>query len=188
MEKSLEQKPTDSLKVVLFGPESTGKTSLAEELAHHYNTLYVPEFSRILAETKGAQGMMLTKDDVLPIAVGQMQLENKQAYKCNRLLICDTDLLETEVYAKYYYEGYCPDSVEKYARINHYDLYLLTYIDVPWEADGIRDQPKNRLQMYHMFEQALIDLKRPFVVVKGSFEERLQICKTQIDKLLKQND
>lgn len=187
MEKKLKQLNTTNsncIKVVLYGPESTGKSFLAKELATYYNTVYVEEFSRIYAEAKAQHNLKLTKEDVLPIAIGQMQLENEQYKNANKLLICDTDLLETQVYSEFYYNRYCPDLVRKYALKNQYDLYFLTYIDTPWESDGIRDQPNNRLQMFNTFEQALVNSKKKYVVVKGSFEERLNMCITQINELL----
>ena len=187
MEEKLKQISygnSNCIKVVLYGPESTGKSSLAKELARYYNTVYVEEFSRSYTESKAKLNQKLTKIDVLPIAIGQMHLENKQYKKANNLLICDTDLLETKVYSEFYYNGFCPDIVKKYALENTYDLYFLTYIDTPWEADEIRDQPNTRLQMFDAFEQALIDSKKKYRIVKGSFEERLHMCITQIDELL----
>lgn len=188
MEKELKQISRinpNCIKIVLYGPESTGKSSLAKELAKYYETNYVAEFSRIYAEAKAKDNLQLTKADVIPIAVGQMQLENEQLKTANKVLICDTDLLETQVYSEFYYHGFCPELVKKYAIENTYDLYFLTYIDTRWEADGIRDQPNNRLQLFNRFEQALIDSKKPYIVVKGGFEERLNTCKTHIDELLK---
>ncbi|WP_299337454.1 ATP-binding protein [uncultured Psychroserpens sp.] len=174
------------IKVVLYGPESTGKSSLAKELANYYDTVYVEEFSRSYANSKKKNNELLTKEDVLPIAIGQMKSENEQLKKVNRLLICDTDLLETKVYSEFYYNEFCPEQVKKYAQENTYDLYFLTYIDTVWEADGIRDQPNNRLQLFNRFEQALIDFKKPYILVKGRFEERLNTCKKHIDELLKE--
>ncbi|MCB0382423.1 MAG: ATP-binding protein [Psychroserpens sp.] len=188
MEEKLKQistTNTNCIKVVLFGPESTGKSTLAKDLASFFNTVFVEEFSRHYAEIKREQNQKLTKDDVLPIAVGQMLLENEQLKKANKVLICDTDLLETKVYSEFYYDGFCPDSLKKYALENTYDLYFLTYIDTPWEADEIRDQPNTRLQMFEAFEQALIDSKKRYCVVKGSYDERLNTCIAQIHKLLK---
>ncbi|MGS2725469.1 AAA family ATPase [Psychroserpens sp. BH13MA-6] len=190
MEEALKQFKngnSEIIKVVLFGPESTGKSSLAKALAHHFDTSYVKEFSRIYAEKKANQNQELTKVDVMPIAIGQMQLENEQVKKVNELLICDTDLLETQVYSQYYYDGYCPKLVEKYAKTNSYDLYFLTYIDTVWEADGIRDSPHNRLELFKRFEQALIATGKPYVLVKGNFEQRLETCILHVAKLLKQN-
>ncbi|MEY8849948.1 AAA family ATPase [Psychroserpens sp. XS_ASV72] len=187
MEETLKQithTNPNCLKVVLFGPESTGKSTLAEALSKHFNTVFVEEFSRSYAEQKKEDGEVLTKADVLPIAVGQMQLENERLKKANKILICDTDLLETLVYSKMYYNGFCPEPVKKYAEENTYDLYFLTYIDMPWEADGIRDQPHDRLQQFKTFEAALNHFKKPYVVVKGAFEERLSFCINQINELL----
>lgn len=186
MEEKLRQiTKNNCIKVVLFGPESTGKTTLAAELANYYDTIFVEEFSRQYAEKKASQNLKLTYNDVLPIAIGQMQLENEQLIKTDRLLICDTDLLETKVYSEYYFDGFCPDLVKKYALKNTYDLYFLTYIDTPWISDGIRDQYENRTAMFHAFEAALKASNRKYVVVKGSLEERFDICKTHIDNLLK---
>jgi len=187
MEEKLKQisgRNPNCIKVVLYGPESTGKSTLTQELANYYDTVYVKEFSRTYAETKAKRNLQLTKNDVLPIAIGQMHSENEQLKNANRLLICDTDLLETKVYSEFYYNGFCPDLVKKYAHENTYDLYFLTYIDTPWKADSIRDQPNTRLQMFTTFEQALIDSKKRYIIVKGSFEERLNICITQINELL----
>ncbi|MCB0383649.1 MAG: ATP-binding protein [Psychroserpens sp.] len=188
MEEKLKQISagnSNCIKVVLYGPESTGKSTLAKELASYYDTVFVKEFSRDYAETKAKLNQKLTKEDVLPIAIGQMHFENEQTKHANRLLICDTDLLETKVYSEFYYNGFCPDIVKKYALKNTYDLYFLTYIDTPWEADEIRDQPNTRLEMFGAFEQALVDSNKRYSIVKGSFEERLNLCITQINELLK---
>lgn len=185
MEEKLKQISNKGcIKVVLYGPESTGKSSLAKALAKYFDTVFVEEFSRQYAENKAKKNQKLNKDDVLPIAIGQMHLENEQLKKANKLLICDTDLLETKVYSEFYYDGFCPDSLKKYAYKNTYDLYFLTYIDMPWQADEIRDQPNSRVQMFTAFEQALVDSDKAYITVKGSFEERLDICITQIHKLL----
>ena len=99
MEEKLKQKNSSCIKIVLFGPECTGKTTLAKQLAENYNTLWVPEFSRDYAENKLARNEALTKKDVLPIAIGQMQLENSYSEKVTDLLFCDTNLLETKIYS-----------------------------------------------------------------------------------------
>lgn len=185
MEEKLRQIPSACLKVVLFGPESTGKTTLAEQLAKHYDTVFVPEFSRIYAEKKLKNNEMLTINDVMPIAEGQMQLERQLTPKANKVLICDTDLLETKVYAEAYYHQPCDPVLEKYALENFYDLYFLAYIDIPWEADNLRDKPFERETMFKAFESALQNNDRPYITLQGSLEERFELAKNHIDKLIK---
>lgn len=185
MEKKLKQQPSSCLKVVLFGPESTGKSTLAKQLADHYNTVFVPEYSRIYAEAQLLRNKLLTKSDVMPIAEGQMKLENELAPKANTVLICDTDLLETKVYSEAYYDGFCHPKLEKYALGNTYDLYFLTYIDIPWEADALRDKPHERDTMFLAFENALRIHKKPYILLKGTMEERFELAINQIDELIK---
>lgn len=185
MEKSLKQQPANCLKIVLFGPESTGKTTLSIQLAKHYNSIWVPEYAREYLQDKwNNERKTCDAGDLLPIAYGQMALENKLATKTDSVLICDTDLLETKVYSEAYYLGTCDPVLEKYALENHYDLYFLTYIDIPWEKDDLRDKPNEREKMFKAFEEALKKYNRPYVLLKGNKKERLDLAIEHIDKLL----
>ena len=185
MEEKLKQKPSDLVKVVLFGPESTGKTTLAIQLAKHYGTLWVPEYAREYLQDKwNREQKTCGPEDLLPIAEGQMRLENELSEKAGRLLVCDTDLLETKVYSEAYYLGYCDPLLEKYAIRNSYSLYFLTYIDTPWEKDDLRDKPNERERMFAFFKQALEQYHRNFVILKGEREARLGMAIKHIDKLL----
>ena len=186
MEKKLKQQPSSCIKVVLFGPESTGKTTLSMQLARHYNSVWVPEYARQYLQSKwNNERKTCEPKDLLPIAKGQIHLENKLAKKTNTVLICDTDLLETKVYSEAYYLGTCDPILEKYAIENTYDLYFLTYIDTPWEADDLRDKPKQREQMFKAFEDTLIKHKRPYMLLKGNKQNRLKEAVNCIDELLK---
>jgi NadR type nicotinamide-nucleotide adenylyltransferase len=185
MEETLRQEPADILKVVLFGPESTGKTTLAADLARTYQTVWVPEYARKYLQDKWErEGLSCEPEDLLPIAIGQMRLENTLGRQANRLLVCDTDLLETKVYSEVYYGGYCDPLLEKYALENQYDLYFLTGIDVPWEADDLRDKPREREEMFSHFREALVESNRSFVILRGNRQERLEKARFHIDKLL----
>lgn len=189
MEKNLKQQPADCVKVVLFGPESTGKTTLSRQLARHYNSVWVPEYAREYLQNKwNNQRKTCEPDDLLPIAEGQIHLENELAQKTDTVLICDTDLLETKVYSEAYYVGSCDPILEKYALENTYDLYFLTYIDVPWEADDLRDKPTEREIMFEAFHNELMKQKRPFVLLKGNKKERLQEAVRHIDELLQRKE
>lgn len=185
MEEKLRQHPSNCIKVVVFGPESTGKSTLAIQLAAHYKTVYVPEYSRIYGEAQLRLNRTLTINDVIPIAEGQMHLENQLALKADKLLICDTNLLETKVYSEAYYNGLCDPVLEKFALENTYDLYFLTYIDIPWEADDLRDKPNDRETMFNAFENALNDYNKPYVLLKGAMKERFKLATDHIDELMK---
>ncbi|SIP95664.1 AAA family ATPase [Maribacter ulvicola] len=185
MEEKYRQEPSDVLKVVLFGPESTGKTTLSEQLARHYHTVWVPEYARDYLQDKwNNERKTCEPHDLLPIAAGQMRIENNLAKKATDILICDTDLLETKVYSEAYYIGDCDPVLEKYALENSYDLYLLTYIDIPWEADDLRDKPNEREEMFNYFKGTLEKYGKNFIILKGNKKERLQKAINHIDTLL----
>ncbi|WP_158839400.1 AAA family ATPase [Polaribacter sp. L3A8] len=185
MEKELKQAPINIVKVVLFGPESSGKTTLSRHLARYYNTVWAPEFAReYLQEKWNNERKTCEKDDLLPIAIGQMKLENTLAKKADKILICDTDLLETKVYSEEFYGGFVDERLDEAADENTYDLYLLTYIDTPWEEDDLRDRPELRLEMFNAFEKSLIDHNRPYILLKGDKETRLKNATAAIDKII----
>ncbi|OIQ36550.1 MAG: nicotinate-nucleotide adenylyltransferase [Bacteroidetes bacterium MedPE-SWsnd-G1] len=185
MEKTLKQKPANIVKIVLFGPESTGKTTLSRQLAVYYNTVWAPEYAREYLQKKwNNERKTCETSDLIPIAKGQMKLENKLSKKADRVLICDTDLLETKVYSEAYYAGTCDPTLDKYAIENQYDLYLLMYIDTPWEADDLRDKPHEREKMFNAFETALKKYNRPYLLLKGDKKSRLESAVEAIDKII----
>ncbi|WP_347373362.1 ATP-binding protein [Aequorivita sp. Q41] len=174
------------IKVVLYGPESTGKTTLAKHLAAHYKTLWVPEFMReYLQEKWDFKKKLVEKEDLIPIAKGQLKFENKTAQEVDNLLICDTNLLELKVYSEYYYNGFCPPEIKNEATKHNYSIYLLTYIDTPWEADDLRDRPNNREEMFYIFENELIKNEFPYQILIGNEKERFEKAVKIIDTLLK---
>lgn len=186
MEKSLKQAAITIVKIVIFGPESSGKTTLSKQLAQHYKTSWVPEYAReYLQEKWDNERKICEESDLLPIAFGQMHLENKLSRKASNILICDTDLLETMVYSEEYYNKYVHPDLKQAAIENTYDLYLLTCIDTPWIEDDLRDRPELRIEMFQAFEMALKKYNRPYLMVKGDQETRLKTAITSIDKILK---
>tara|TARA_R110000868_G_scaffold79232_3_gene225512 strand:- start:1389 stop:1952 length:564 start_codon:yes stop_codon:yes gene_type:complete len=185
MEEKFRQEPSDVIKIVMFGPESTGKTTLSEQLARYYNSVWVPEYAREYLQNKwNEERKTCEPHDLLPIAEGQIRLENKLAKKANKILICDTDLLETKVYSEAYYIGHCDPILEKYALENSYDLYFLTYIDIPWEEDDLRDKPLEREKMFQYFKDTLDKYNRKYVLLKGDKNIRLKTAIQHINKLL----
>ncbi|MBZ9779559.1 ATP-binding protein [Psychroflexus sp. CAK8W] len=181
MEEELKQTQSKLTKIVLFGPESSGKSSLAEALAEEYNTEWVPEFAReYLQEKYNDSAEVCEPSDLIPIAKGQIQLENKLAEKAKNYLFCDTNVLQTLTYAKVYYENFQSDVLEQCVEQHEYTYYFLTYIDTPWVADDLRDKPEQRSEMFSIFENALILRNLPCTILKGDLKQRLQTAKSII--------
>ena len=191
MEKNLKQLHStgdiEIIRIALFGPESTGKTTLAMQLADHFETAWVPEFARdFLQEKWNKKAQICDVNDMLPIAYGQIQLENESLAKANKFLFCDTNLMVTKVFSEVYY-NFCDSSLDKAARKHEYDLFFLTDIDVPWEKDDLRDKPEERQTVFAAFKQTLMDNKKPFIILSGDKELRLKTAITILEDLEKAN-
>ena len=187
MEENLKQLAKSGaspiIKIAVFGPESTGKTTLATQLAEYYKTVWVPEFARDYLQEKLDNGRGVCNiDDMLPIAYGQTKLENESALIANKFLFCDTNLLVTKVFSELYY-NFCDSLLNKAARSHQYDLFFLTNIDVPWEDDGLRDSPDGRETVFEVFKQSLIDNKKPFITISGDKETRFKKAVAIIEDL-----
>jgi NadR type nicotinamide-nucleotide adenylyltransferase len=157
-------------KIAITGPESTGKTALAEQLADHYNTIWVPEYSRkYLEKTNG----LYSEKDLVHILEGQIEAENEQLTKVNRFLFCDTDPLVIWIWSKVKF-GRVDQRIEKALKDHHYDFYLLTYPDLPWEKDELRESEGRLNDLFEMYLQKLKELGRPYAVIPGSGNDRLK--------------
>jgi NadR type nicotinamide-nucleotide adenylyltransferase len=175
MEKELKQAQSQLIKLVLFGPESTGKSSLAKALADTYTTEWVPEFARAyLQEKYDNSAEVCAPSDLIPIAKGQIQLENAKTEKANKYLFCDTNVLQTLTYANVYYDNFKDAILEQCVSQHKYTHYFLTYIDTPWVGDDLRDKPDERKEMFTIFEKVLIQRNLPYTTLKGSLKQRLQ--------------
>ena len=159
-------------RVVVIGSESTGKTTLARRLAERYRTVWVPEYARAWLDAKGSP---LDEADVEPIARGQISAEDEAAWKARELVVLDTSILSTVVYATHYY-GACPDWIVREARARQEGLYLLADIDGPWVADPQRDRGSRREEMHALFKEALDSRALPYVLVGGDWDERWRIA------------
>ena len=155
--------------VVVTGSECTGKTTLARELADWFGAPWSPEFAREYLDRKGAP---LDASDVEPIARGQLAGEDGALARSGGVLVKDTDLVSTVVYAHHYY-GACPSWIERAAADRLGDLYLLMHPDVPWLADGLqRDRPADRTLLHGLFEERLRRLGARVVDVAGDWPAR----------------
>lgn len=176
-------------RVVLIGPECTGKTRLAETLALRHGAPWSPEHAR---EYVGRAGRTLTGADVESIARGQRQAEDealeRAAREGARLVLHDTDLVSTSVYARHYY-GDCPAWIEEEARRRLGDLYLLHHVDVSWRADGLqREQPERRGELFALFEATLDRLGAPRAEVFGDWDARERRAIEAIDRMMAERE
>ena len=169
-----QYQPKSITKVLILGAESTGKTTLCQDLASYYNEPWVLEYMRpYLQEKWDKEQKTCAWDDLLPIAQGQINLENKLAKQAKRYLFCDTALFELMVYAYLYYDD-CPTAIEKSAITHHYDLILLTKVDVPWVADDLRDCPNGREKIAQIFADTLNKYNKPFRLIGGDRQQRVK--------------
>ena len=169
-----------SVRVVVTGSESTGKTTLAEQVARHYHAEFVAEFVREYAEARHG---VIEYTDHGSIARGQMALEDAAIGRGKPIVVQDTDLLSTVVYCEHYF-GRCPAWIAEAARCRAPSLYLLCEIDVPWIADGVRDRGHMREEMQLLFRNAVRDAGVPVAVITGDRSERLARATEAIDALL----
>ena len=176
-------------RVVLLGAESTGKTTLAKQLAEHFQTSWVPEYGREHWERKVAG---LTMHDPLPswssdefvhIATEQQSRENQLARTANRVLICDTNAFATGTWHERYY-GCRDERVDVIGRKDKVDLYLLTSPDVPFVQDGFRDGEKIRPWMHERFHEQLSRGSVPWLLLTGDYAERFAAAAQAVTALL----
>lgn len=170
-------KPTDVLRIAVFGPESTGKTTLAEKLATHFEAPLVSEYARERWEEQGG----LTLVDMLPVAQEQWRREDAAVLRAQadgtRLVICDTEALTTMLWSDLLY-GTTPDALrrEAEARCKNYARYLLCDIDLPFTPDPQRcfPDPVDRMKAMDLWRGALDQRGLPYVLVRGMAAQRKQ--------------
>jgi NadR type nicotinamide-nucleotide adenylyltransferase len=157
-------------RVCIYGPESTGKSTLAVDLARHFQTVFVEEYARGLLDFQNGQCNDL--GDIERIARGHRASEHALARQANRVLICDTDLLTTSVWSNALFNT-CPQWLYDAIDATSYDLYLVTDIDVPWVDDNQRFFSEQRQGFLDLCLQALKQRNRPYMMINGTWDERL---------------
>ena len=168
-------------RIVLIGAESTGKSTLAQALSDHYGEPWTEEFVRRYVDALGDD---LQAHDLAPIAEGQLALEDSVLEQAKRLIIHDTNILSSIIYANYYFDTEL-DWVNDAFLKREYSLYLLCLPDIPWQADpGQREGPAARDTLHELFKDSLDILRVPYVGIGGSGEARLMRAVQVIDAIL----
>ena len=179
MEQGVEKRMSLT-RIAITGPESTGKSQLAVELAAHYHTVWVPEVARTYLEKLDRP---YTLDDVLNIAKEQERLEREMRSRATGLLFCDTELLVTKIWSEFKY-GSCDPWILEQLVLQDFDLYLLCDIDLPWQEDPLREHPHRRKELFDLYLQEMQERKWPYRIVEGYGSARLDNALSHIESLL----
>ncbi len=169
-------------KVVVLGPESTGKSTLSAALAAHYNTVWCPEAARDYLLTYGQD---YTFADLLTIAQQQARLEDSLLPQArNGIYIIDTDQYVMKVWCEVVF-GDCHPWILKEIAQRRYDLYLLCATDLPWVQDGLREYPDEgvRQRLFKMYLDLVQESGVPWTIVSGTEAARVQSAGNAIDAL-----
>jgi NadR type nicotinamide-nucleotide adenylyltransferase len=175
-------------KIVIIGPESTGKSTLCEQLAIHYQSAWVKEYAR---EYLLKNGTDYTFDNLLTIAQGQVALENLTVNRLSAInhqpstVFLDTDMYVMKVWCEFVFEK-CHHWILNRIVERKYDLYLLCNIDLPWVKDELREYPdlKSRELLYHHYKDIMVNQNVPWADISGDYDERLQKALAAIDTLI----
>jgi len=197
----MEQKPL--IKIAVIGPESTGKSTLCELLAQHYNTQWCPEFAREYLLTHGTD---YTYDDLLYIAKGQLAMEDEYVESIvrssesgvrssvsdselptpnSKFLFIDTEMYVMKVWCEFVF-GKCHRWILDQIIERKYDLYLLCNTDLPWVKDELREYPdlKTRDTLYLIYKDIMINQTTPWLDISGDYDQRLLKAVKAIDRLM----
>ena len=169
-------------KVCVFGPESTGKSTLTEQLARHYNTNFVPEYARGVIEDCNAK---LKDKDIEKIARGHDDDVKKATLDANRVLFVDTDAITTKVWSLELFGTY-PKVIDEIIAKTDYDLYLLLDVDVPYVDDIVRYFPAKRKVFLQKLENELKRYGKPYKLISGSWENRFNMAVSLVDGMVEQ--
>lgn len=178
-------------KIVVIGPESTGKSTLCSQLADYYNTLWCREYAR---EYLLKHGTDYTYDNLLEIAKGQVALEERVmataiendqsgSQKASPLLFVDTDMYVMKVWCEFVF-GRCHQWIMDQIVARRYDLYLLCNTDLPWIKDELREYPdlETRERLYRIYKDIMVSQSTPWVEISGNYEERFERAKNAVEK------
>ncbi len=156
-------------KIIITGPESSGKTTLAKQLAAHYETVWVPEYARSYLDSLNRDYVF---EDLSEIAKGQIKLEESLEPKANTFLFCDTSMLVMKIWSEFKY-GKCNPEILRQLELRKKEVFLLCGTEIPWEFDELRESQNERETLYKIYKKELLNMGASFLEIQGSPEERL---------------
>ena len=166
------------LRIAITGPESSGKTTLCSLLSQHYNVSFIPEFARTYLEMTKGQYKQLDLDHI-----AQGQLKSLLSFE-DKIAICDTDFTVLEIWSKYKYNK-VSEIIRQLLNKELFNLHILCTPDIPWEKDPLRENPNTRGELFELYKESLERHNRNFIVVAGTYEERLKKSLQAIGALVK---
>lgn len=166
-------------KIVITGPESSGKSTLSQQLAAHFHTRWVPEFARSYLEQLDRP---YGQEDLLEIARGQAALEDREKLDASQYLFCDTGLEVIKIWSLFKYGNVDP-RIERMLAARSYDFYLLCTPDLEWTPDPLRETPKpeDRWQLFELYRKEILRLGVPWGIVEGEVHHRLEMAVAAVE-------
>ena len=161
------------------GPESTGKTTMCNQLALRFEGTVVPEFAREYLTSKGGN---YQQKDLITIAEDQLTLENQAISDGHELIFCDTDLLVVKVWHEFKY-GESSNEIDSLLSKQQSRKYLLTYPDLDWESDPLRENPNDLFEIFTYYENKLLEMGADYRIVRGIGDERLKSAIEAINQM-----
>ena len=168
------------IKIAITGPESSGKTKLAEDIAVFYDALMVPEYARDYLEQNGPS---YTEDQFIEMAIGQQGQMNFYENLASEMIIYDTEMLVYKIWGEFKYEKRFEVVEEAWVK-QEADLYLLCKPDLEWEDDILRENKDNRDSLFLLYQSELNRIDRNYTIIDGQGDQRFQKAKDEIDALL----
>lgn len=165
-------------RICFYGPESTGKSTMAKRMAERYHTDFVPEVAREMITSSS-----FSERDILLIGRAQTERILAKTRTANRILFCDSDLITTQIYSEVYLHR-IPRELIELEKVVTYHQHFLFDIDVPWVADGLRDLGERRPEMFQRFKSELETRGIPYILLSGPHEDREERVIEYVDELL----
>lgn len=170
--------PEKKIRIALLGPESTGKSTLAEKLAGHYSTMWVHEYSREYLEK---EGLHVSINDISKIATETKNRILSAEEKAGKIIFCDTEFIYLKVWSDIRFKS-CPKNILQYISEIPFDLFLLTAPDIDWVPDPVRENPNEREKLFELYKKEVAKNGFLYEIVNGTDSQRFKNAMSFLEK------